>query len=114
MGLTVNNSTSISVNWQLPPRISQNGPITGFTLYYQKTGASDQANTVTVDGGTVLSKTITGMEKYTEYDIQVSAFTYAGEGPKSLSVSERTSEDGKTYLVNVRMETPTCTMRLLN
>ena len=114
LGLTVNNSTSISVNWQLPPGISQNGPITGFTLYYQKTGASDQANAVTVDGGTVLSKTITGMEKYTEYDIQVSAFTYAGEGPKSSVVTERTSEDGKTCLVNVRMETPTCTMRLLN
>ena len=114
LGLTVNNSTSISVNWQLPPGISQDGPITGFTLYYQKTGASDQANTVTVDGGTVLSKTITGMEKYTEYDIQVSAFTYAGEGPKSSVVTKRTSEDGKTCLVNVIMETPTCTMRLLN
>ena len=73
-------------------------------MYYQKTGASGQANTVTVDGGTVLSKTITGMEKYTEYDIQVSAFTYAGEGPKSLNVSEITSQDGKTCLVNVRMK----------
>ena len=114
LGLIVNNSTSISANWQLPCGISRNGPITGFTLYYQKKGASGQANTVTVDDGTVLSKTITGMEKCTEYDIQVSAFTYAGEGPKSSVVTERTSEDGKTCLVNVRMETPTCTMRLLN
>ena len=102
------------MNWQLPPGISQNGPITGFTLYYQKTGTSDQAKTVTLDSGTVLSKTITGMEKYTEYDIQVSVFTYAGEGPKSYVVTKRTSEDGKTCLVNVIMETPTCTMRLLN
>ena len=50
------------------------------------------------------------MEKNTEYDIQVSAFTYAGEGPKSSVVTERTSEDGKTCLVNVGMETRTCTM----
>ena len=54
------------------------------------------------------------MEKYTKYDIQVSAFTYAGEGPKSSAVTERTSQDGKTCQVNVRIETPTCTMRLLN
>ena len=113
LGLTVNNSTSISVNWQLPPGISRNGLIAGFTVYYQKTGASGQANTVTVDGETVLlNETINGMEKYTEYDIQVSAFTYAGGGPKSSVVTERTSEDGKTCLVNVRMETLTCTMRL--
>ena len=51
-----------------------------------------------------------GMEKYTEYDIQVSAFTYAGEGPKSSVVTERTSEDGKTCEVNVGMETRTNTM----
>ena len=114
LGLTVNNSTSISANWQLPLGISRNGPIRGFTLYYKKKGASGQANTVTVHDGTVLSKTITGMEKYTEYDIQVSAFTYAGEGPKSSVVTERTSKDGKTCLTSVRMEAPTCTMRLLN
>ena len=111
--MAVINSTSISANWQLPPGISRNGPITGFTLYYQKKGSSGQANTVTVDDGTVLSKTITGMEKFTEYDIQVSAFTYAGDGPKSFNVTEKTSEDGKTCAVNVRMETPTCTMRVL-
>ena len=112
--MIINNSTSISANWQLPGGISLNGPITGFILYYKKKGASDQANTVTVHDGTVLSKKITGMEKYTEYDIQVSAFTYAGEGPKSSAVTERTSQDGKTCQVNVRIETPTCTMRLLN
>ena len=50
------------------------------------------------------------MEKYTGYDIQVSAFTYAGEGPKSSVVTERTSEDGKTCAVNVGMETRTYTM----
>ena len=112
LGLTVNNSTSISANWQLPPGISRNGLITGFKLYYQEKGASGQANTVTIDDGTVLSKTVTGMQKYTEYDIRVSALTYAGEGPKSSVVTERTSEDGKTCAVNVRVETPTCKMRL--
>ena len=108
--MTVNNSTSILANWQLPRGISRNGLIAGFTLYYRKKGAPGQANNVTVDDGTVLSKTITGMDKYTEYDIQVSAFTYAGEGPKSSVVTERTSEDGKTCAVNVGIETRTYTM----
>ena len=79
-------------------------------MYYQKKGASCLANTVTIDDRTVLSKTITGMEKYTEYDIQVSPFTYAGEGPKTSVVTERTSEDGQTCAVNVGMETRTYTM----
>jgi len=80
----------------------------GFTLYYRKKGASGQANTATVHDGTVLSTTITGLGKFTEYEFKVSAFTYVGDGPISSVVTERTSEDGKTCTVNVRMKTRTC------
>ena len=107
--MTVNNSTSVLANWKLPPGISQNGVILGFTLYYRINGTSGQANTATVQDGTVLSTTITGLGKFTGYEFQVSAFTYAGEGPRSSVVTERTSEDGKTCTVNVRMKTRTCT-----
>ena len=109
LSVTINNSTSVSVNWQLPPGISRNGVILGFTLYYRKNGTSGQANTATVHDGTVLSTTITGLGKFTGYEFQVSAFTYAGEGPRSSVVTERTSEDGKTCTVNVRMKTRTRT-----
>ena len=114
LSVTINNSTSVSVNWQLPPEISRNGVILGFTLYYRKNGTSGQANTATVHDGTVLSTTITGLGKFTGYEFQVSAFTYAGEGPRSSVVTERTSEDGKTCTVNVRMKTRTCTWTILS
>ena len=107
--MTVNNSTSVLANWKLLPGISQNGVILGFTLYYRINGTSGQANTATVQDGTVLSTTITGLAKFTGYEFQVSAFTYAGEGPRSSVVTERTSEDGKTCTVNVIMKTRTCT-----
>ena len=112
--MTVNNSTSVLANWQLPPGISQNGVILGFTLYYRINGTSGQANTVTVHDGTVLSTTITGLGKFTGYEFQVSAFTNAGDGPRSSVVTERTSEDGKTCTVNVRMKTRTCTWTILS
>ena len=70
---------------------------------------SVQANLATVHDGTVLSSTITGFGKFTGYEFQVSAFTYAGEGPGSSVVTERTSEDGQTCTVNVRMKTRTRT-----
>ena len=107
--MTINNSTSVSVDWQLPPGISRNGVILGFTLYYRRKGASGQENTATVHDGTVLSTTITGLGKFTEYEFRVSAFTYVGEGPISSVVKKRTSEDGKACTVNVRMKTRTCT-----
>ena len=112
--MTVNNSTSVLANWQLPPGISQNGVILGFTLYYRINGTSGHANTVTVHDGTVLSTTITGLGKFTGYEFQVSAFTNAGDGPRSSVVTERTSEDGKTCTVNVRMKTRTCTWTILS
>ncbi|KAM7435782.1 Protein sidekick-1 [Porites harrisoni] len=97
LSVTINNSTSVSVNWQLPPEISRNGVILGFTLYYRKNGTSGQANTATVHDGTVLSTTITGLGKFTGYEFQVSAFTCAGDGPRSSVVTERTSEDTPSF-----------------
>ena len=35
------------------------------------------------------------LDKYTEYEFQVLAFTSKGDGPKSSVVVERTKEDGK-------------------
>ena len=47
----------------------------------------------------VRSKPVTGLAKFTEYELQVLAFTSVGDGPKSSIRVERTKEDGKS-LVN--------------
>lgn len=43
----------------------------------------------------ILSKVVTGLAKYTEYEFQVLAFTSVGDGPNSTVNSETTKEDGK-------------------
>ena len=51
-------------------------------------------------------------EKYSVYDIQVTARTRIGEGPKSDSITARTNEDRKSYfsvikrLLNIRDKEP--------
>ena len=93
--LTAKTSTSIEATWQLPPEDSRNGIITGFKLFYKKKGSSGSSTQITINSGSILTKVVTGLDKYTEYDFQVLAFTSVGDGPKSSVMSERTNEDGK-------------------
>ena len=44
---------------------------------------------------TSLTKVFNGLNKYTEYEFQVLAFSSKGDGPNSSVVVERTKEDGK-------------------
>ena len=93
--LTVKTSTSIAADWDLPPADSINGIIKGFTLFYKKKSpAGSSTNEITV-GKSVRTEDVTGLEKYTEYEFQVLAFTSAGDGPKSSVEVDRTKEDGK-------------------
>lgn len=50
---------------------------------------------ITITNETTRSRNIGGLEKYTEYEFQVLAFTLVGDGENSSVVVERTNEDGK-------------------
>ena len=50
---------------------------------------------IPINSGATLSRVVTGLDKYTEYEFQVLAFTSAGDGPKSSAVVRRTKEGGK-------------------
>ena len=39
---------------------------------------------------------VTSLDKFTEYEFEILAFTSVGDGPKSSILTERTKEDGKT------------------
>ena len=96
--LTASSSTSITASWQLPPADSRNGIITGFILFYKKKGSAGSTTRVPINSGATLSKHVTGLDKYTEYEFQVLAFTSVGDGLKSSVVVKRTKEDGvKNY-----------------
>lgn len=64
-------------------------------MYYKKKGSLGLAAMVTINNETICVEDVFGLEKYTEYEFQVLAFTSAGDGPKSSVLVERTNEDGK-------------------
>ena len=95
--MTASSSTSITASWQLPPADSRNGIIKGFKLYYSRKGSTGLPTTFTINNGQIRFKYVTGLDKYSEYEFQVLAFTSVGDGPKSSVVAERTMEDGNNY-----------------
>ena len=96
--MTAITSTIITASWQLPPADSRNGIIIGFKLFYKKRGSAGAATTVTINNGTALSKDVTGLDVYTEYEFEVLAFTSAGDGPRSSPVVfVGTTKDGENF-----------------
>ncbi|KAL9950697.1 hypothetical protein ACROYT_G043237 [Oculina patagonica] len=78
------SSTSVKATWQLPPVGSRHGIITGFKLLYRKkSSAADSLTILTIENNSTLRRDVTGLRKYTEYEFQVLAFSYAGNGPTS-------------------------------
>ena len=53
---------------------------------------------VLVNGGSIRTKVVSGLDKYTEYEFQVLAYTSSGDGPKSSVKYETTMEDGKKLM----------------
>ena len=63
-------------------------------MFYTKKVSGVSVTILTIKGESTLSKNVTGLDKYTEYEFQVLAFTSDGDGPKSSVEVERTMEDG--------------------
>ena len=84
------SSYSIDVTWLVPAR--ENGLISHYTVFYWNDNITDSAElneTVLYDKTSV---TITRLEPFTVYAVQVTATTGAGEGNRSLTVREQTDE----------------------
>lgn len=89
------SSTSLQVNWSEVPFPDQLGIIRGYRVLMWRTNqSSDVLRNVTV---LVPSQAISfsGLEMYTNYTIQVSAFTAKGAGNESEPIVAITDEDGK-------------------
>ena len=92
--LTATSSTSIAASWRLPPVYARHATIKGFKLFYTKKVSGLSITTLTISGESTLSRNVVGLDKYTEYEFQVLAFTSDGDGPNSSVEVERTMEDG--------------------
>ena len=93
--VTGNNSssTSILVQWDEVPENDKNGIIKGYNITYKdwRTGVE---KTQTVDAPTT-QVDLTGLNKFTKYNISVLAFTVKGGGPPSSTITVTTDEDSK-------------------
>ncbi|XP_032428130.1 receptor-type tyrosine-protein phosphatase S isoform X4 [Xiphophorus hellerii] len=93
------SSTSLLVSWRPPPLKSQNGDLTGYRVRYQAVGPSEGASDDTdpmeelpvppTEERVLLQR----LEKWTQYQITVSASTEIGPGPESEPLICRTDED---------------------
>lgn len=84
------NSTSIRVTWAPPPISSHNGIIRHYIIRYSPVNNPSDVQTLNTSG---LSIEIGGLERYTEYEVRVSAVTVE-EGLADFDVV-RTDSDGK-------------------
>ena len=95
LSLIAESSRSIEASWQLPPENARHGTITGFKLFYKKTSSAGSPTVLTINNGATQTEVVSSLDKYTEYEFQVLAFTSVGDGPKSSVKFQRTKEDGK-------------------
>jgi hypothetical protein len=90
-------STSLQVSWQ-PPSVSlQNGLLQGYKIYFEPI-ANDNINDnddIDTRKTTALTIVLTSLKKYSNYSIQVLAFTRMGDGVLSQPIFCHTEEDGK-------------------
>ncbi|XP_071953982.1 receptor-type tyrosine-protein phosphatase delta-like isoform X3 [Antedon mediterranea] len=77
------SSTEVQVTWNPPSAESQNGVITGYTLNYRKAEGDDQSIQMVTLSNTSRSHSLSGLDKWTFYEISVSARTIVGNGPET-------------------------------
>jgi hypothetical protein len=91
--MTTLDSQSVKVTWTSPPLASTNGVIKGYKVVYgpSKTwyDPSTRDTKISIDAMTEL----TGLKKYTNYTVQVLAFTNGGDGVKSPVFTSVTEQD---------------------
>ncbi|XP_043507612.1 Down syndrome cell adhesion molecule-like protein Dscam2 isoform X3 [Frieseomelitta varia] len=88
-------SQSLQVSWQPPPNTHSNGIIQGYKLHYEPILADmwRSVDEMEVRKTSALTTVLTGLRKYTNYTIQVLAFTRVGDGVATTVTYCQTEED---------------------
>ncbi|NXK32946.1 SDK2 protein, partial [Piprites chloris] len=88
------SSSSLMVRWSDIPEADCNGLILGYKVMYKEKGSEGRAQFWLAEGNASRSAQLTGLGKYTLYEIRVLAFTRIGDGaPSRPPVLERTLDD---------------------
>ena len=95
------SSTSILVQWGEVPDTDKNGIILSYTVNY-KANPRDSLQQSQVVNASTREVTLTGLDKNTEYEIEVFANTSKGGGKKSEPpITVQTNEDSKYTIAQV-------------
>ncbi|XP_029175727.1 Down syndrome cell adhesion molecule-like protein Dscam2 isoform X13 [Nylanderia fulva] len=90
---TTLTSQTIRVSWMSPPLSAANGVITGYKVIYGPSETWYDENSkdtkITSSSETILH----GLKKYTNYSMQVLAYTSGGDGVKSAPIHCQTEQD---------------------
>ncbi|XP_052543589.1 protein sidekick-2 isoform X1 [Tympanuchus pallidicinctus] len=88
------SSSSMLVRWNSIPEADCNGLILGYKVMYKEKDSEARAQFWLAEGNASRSAQLTGLGKFTLYEIRVLAFTRIGDGvPSQPPVLERTLDD---------------------
>ena len=87
------SSTTIVVEWGEISKADRNGIIQGYKVKYASLKPYDNVQYKIIEGNQTRTTTLTELKKYITYRISVCAFTHAGDGVYSQSMSEQTFQD---------------------
>ncbi|XP_012280177.1 Down syndrome cell adhesion molecule-like protein Dscam2 [Orussus abietinus] len=90
---TALSSQILQVSWSPPPDSSLNGVLRGYKVVWESTDQLTETTKSEAKNTTALTVTINGLEKYTNYSVQILAFTTAGDGVPSYPLYCMTKED---------------------
>ncbi|XP_015600048.1 Down syndrome cell adhesion molecule-like protein Dscam2 isoform X2 [Cephus cinctus] len=90
---TALSSQSLQVSWDPPPETKLNGILKGYKIMWENMDSLTETPKLNSKNTGVLTIVIQGLEKHTNYSIQVSAFTRAGDGVASTPIYCLTEED---------------------
>ncbi|XP_035706801.1 Down syndrome cell adhesion molecule-like protein Dscam2 isoform X3 [Folsomia candida] len=95
------SSTEVRVSWQAPAKEYRHGRILGYNIGLRKARDENESHNWTKKGTTqessastsLLSANLAGLDKFTEYEVVISAFNEQGQGPPTQSFMVTTLED---------------------
>ena len=87
------NSTSISVSWNPPPFLDQNGDIIGYQLMITNQNRTN-SSTFIVNVTNATSYVAINLQEFEVYSFEISTMTVVGLSLFSDAISNQTFEDG--------------------
>ncbi|XP_065091072.1 cell adhesion molecule Dscam2 isoform X4 [Ochlerotatus camptorhynchus] len=88
------SSTSIKVSWQPPPQQHMNGLLQGYTVFYESVSEEAISNgDMETRKTSSLIASLSSLRKFSNYSVQVLAYTRMGDGVISPPVFCQTEED---------------------